>query len=152
MKIRIKLNLAILLTGLLFLMASCGIGTYTTKSARTASFYPNLVWYELSSDDMQLLGEMEISISYRKYLGIFRVYESINGEEFNRRIVNTVTLYGDRNVPLSPVLRRALYAVYVQYPESDFLIPVIETEELQTMFLGRRVEKRAKIRAYKLLI
>ncbi|MFC2115358.1 hypothetical protein ACFLTU_02720 [Bacteroidota bacterium] len=151
MKIRIKLTLAILVVGFLVFMSSC-VGTYNTKSSRTASFYPNLVWYELSSDDMQFLGEMEISISYRKYLGIFRVYENINGEAVNRRIVNTLTLYGDKNVPLSPVLRRALYDVHVQYPEADFLIPVFEIEQLQTMFMGRRVEKRAKIRAYKLLI
>lgn len=151
MKIRLKLNLAILVVGFLVFMSSC-IGTYTTKSSRTTSFYPNLVWYELSSDDMQLLGEMEISISYRRYFGIFRVYDKINGEDVNRRIINTITLYGDKNVPLSPVLRRALYGVHVQYPEADFLIPVFEIEEKQTMFLGRRVEKRAKIKAYKLLI
>jgi hypothetical protein len=132
-------------------MSSC-IGTYNTKSSRTASFYPNLVWYELTSDDMELLGEMEISISYRRYLGIFRVFDKINGEDVNRRVINTVSLYGDKNVPLSPVLKRALYEVHIQYPEADFLIPAFETEQKETMFLGRRVEKRAKIRAYKLLV
>ena len=133
------------------LMSSC-IGTYNTKSSRTASFYPNLVWYELTSDDMELLGEMEISISYRRYLGIFRVFDKINGEDVNRRVINTVSLYGDKNVPLSPILKRALYEVHIQYPEADFLIPAFETEQKETMFLGRRVEKRAKIRAYKLLV
>ena len=132
-------------------MSSC-IGTYNTKSSRTASFYPNLVWYELTSDDMELLGEMEISISYRRYLGIFRVFDKINGEDVNRRVINTVSLYGDKNVPLSPILKRALYEVHIQYPDADFLIPVFETEQKETMFLGRRVEKRAKIRAYKLLV
>lgn len=132
-------------------MSSC-IGTYNTKSSRTASFYPNLVWYELTSDDMELLGEMEISISYRRYLGIFRVYDKINGEDVNRRVINTVSLYGDKNVPLSHILKRALYEVHIQYPEADFLIPVFETEQKEIMFLGRRVEKRAKIRAYKLLV
>ena len=132
-------------------MSSC-IGTYNTKSSRTASFYPNLVWYELTSDDMELLGEMEISISYRRYLGIFRVFDKINGEDVNRRVINTVSLYGDKNVPLSPILKRALYEVHIQYPEADFLIPAFETEQKETMFLGRRVEKRAKIRAYKLLV
>jgi hypothetical protein len=132
-------------------MSSC-IGTYNTKSSRTASFYPNLVWYELTSDDMELLGEMEISISYRRYLGIFRVFDKINGEDVNRRVINTVSLYGDKNVPLSPVLKRALYEVHIKYPDADFLIPVFETEQKETMFLGRRVEKRAKIRAYKLLV
>ena len=151
MKIRIKLNLVILLVGFLICMSSC-IGTYNTKSSRTASFYPSLVWYELSSDDMELLGEMEVSISYRQYLGIFRVYEKINGEDVNRRVINTITLYGDKNVPLSNILRRALYGVHVQYPDADFLIPVFEMEQKETMFLGRKVEKRAKIRAYKLLV
>ena len=132
-------------------MSSC-IGTYNTKSSRTASFYPNLVWYELTSDDLELLGEMEISISYRRYLGIFRVFDKINGEDVNRRVINTVSLYGDKNVPLSPILKRALYEVHIQYPEADFLIPAFETEQKETMFLGRRVEKRAKIRAYKLLV
>ena len=151
MRIRLKLNLAILVVGLLVFMSSC-IGTYNTKSSRTASFYPNLVWYELTSDDMELLGEMEISISYRRYLGIFRVYDKINGEDVNRRVINTVSLYGDKNVPLSPILKRALYEVHIQYPDADFLIPVFETEQKETMFLGRRVEKRAKIRVYKLLV
>jgi hypothetical protein len=151
MRIRLKLNLAILVVGLLMFMSSC-IGTYNTKSSRTASFYPNLVWYELTSDDMELLGEMEISISYRRYLGIFRVFDKINGEDVNRRVINTVSLYGDKNVPLSPILKRALYEVHIQYPDADFLIPVFETEQKETMFLGRRVEKRAKIKAYKLLV
>ena len=151
MKTRRILSLSILVTGFILFMSSC-IGTYSSKVSRTTSFYPNFIFYELDSEEIQLLGEMEISITYRRYFGIFRVYEKINGEDVNRRVINTITLYGDKNIPISPILQRALYGAHVQYPEADFLIPSYEIEELQTMFLGRRVEKRAKIKAYKLLI
>lgn len=151
MKSRRILSLSILAAGFLILMSSC-VGTYSTKVSPTTSFYPNVVRYDLQKDEIEFLGEMEISISYRVYFGMFRVYEKINGEDVNRRVINTIYLYGDKNVPLSPVLRRALYGAHVQYPEADFLIPSYEIEELQTMFLGRRIEKRAKIRAYRLLI
>ncbi len=151
MKTRKILGLALLVFSFMVLMSSC-IGTSTSKTSRTASFYPNVVRYELSSDKIQLLGEMEISISYKRYLGIFRIWDKINGEDVNRRVINTITLYGDKNISLSRDLQRALYGAHVQYPEADFLIPVFEIVELETMFLGRRVEKRAKIKAYKLLI
>jgi len=134
-----------------FLFTSC-IGTYTVKSSRTASFYPDLVRFDLTSDDVEYLGEMDISVAYRKYLGMFRIFELINDEEVSKRTRNSISLYGDRNLPIDPLLRRALYDAHVTFPEADFLIPAYVINEVETLFLGRRVRKTAKIRAYKLNI
>lgn len=135
----------------LAVFSSC-VSTNTSRSGRTASFYPDLVKFELTSSDFELIGEMDISVKYSQYLGIIKIFELINEKEYSSRNINTMSVYGKRNLPLSPVMNRALYDVYVKYPDADFTIPSYVIDEQENLFLGKKIKKTARIKVYKLKI
>jgi hypothetical protein len=110
------------------------------------------VKFDLTANDVQFLGEMDISVNYSQYLGFIKIFELINDQEVNQRVVNSMSMHGRRNIPLSPMLNRALYDVYLKYPDADFTIPVYVVEEQQNLFLGKKIKKTAKIKAYKIKI
>jgi hypothetical protein len=135
----------------MLLLSSCA-SNYTFRSSRTSSFLPDMVKFDLTSSDVQFLGEMDISVNYSQYMGIIKIFELINEKEVSARTINTMAIYGNRNVPLSPTLNRALYDVYMKYPEADFTVPVYVIEEQKNMFLGKKIKKTARIKAYKIKI
>jgi hypothetical protein len=136
---------------IILLLSSCA-SNYTYRSSRTSSFLPDMVKFDLTSADVQFLGEMDISVNYSQYLGIIKIFELINEKEVSARTINTMSIYGNRNVPLSPTLNRALYDVYMKYPEADFTVPVYVIEEQKNMFMGKKIKKTARIKAYKIKI
>lgn len=140
-----------LLLLILVAFSSC-VSTSTSRSGRTTSFYPDIVRFELTSSDFELIGEMDISVKYSQYLGVIRIFELINDKEVSRRNVNSMSIYGERSVPLNPPLNRALYDVYAKYPEADFTIPAYVINEQENQFLGKKIKKTARIKVYKLKI
>jgi hypothetical protein len=144
---KIKYNLICLV----FLVSSCA-SINTTRSSRSSTFLPDIVKFDLTANDVQFLGEMDISVNYSQYLGFIKIFELINDQEVNQRVVNSMSMHGRRNIPLSPMLNRALYDVYLKYPDADFTIPVYVVEEQQNLFLGKKIKKTAKIKAYKIKI
>ena len=135
----------------IFLISSCA-STNTFRAGRTSSFLPDMIRFDLTSDDVELIGEMDISVNYSQYLLFVRIFELINDKEVSKRTVNTMVMFGKRNVPVSPVLNRALYDVYLKYPDADFTVPVYVIEEQQNMFMGKKIKKTARIKAYKIKI
>ena len=135
----------------MLLVSSCA-SINTSRSGRSSSFLPDMVRFDLTSNDVEFLGEMDISVNYSQYLGIIKIFELINNQEVSARTVNSMVMYGKRNVPLSPVLDRALYDVYIKYPNADFTIPVYVIEEQQNLFMGKKIKKTARIKAYKIKI
>jgi hypothetical protein len=136
---------------IVMLVSSCA-SNYTSRSGRTSTFLPDLVRFDLTSADVEYLGEMDISVNYSQYLAFIKIFELINEKEVSARTVNTMAIYGNRNVPLSPTLNRALYDVYLKYPEADFTIPVYVIEEQHKLFMGKKIKKTARIKAYKIKI
>jgi hypothetical protein len=124
----------------------------TTRAGQTTSFYPTEIRFELTSSDFELLGEMDISVKYSQYLGVIRIFELINDKEVSNRNIYTMDMYGKYNLNLSPVLFRALYDVYVKYPDADFTIPSYIIDEKENLFLGQKIRKTARIKVYKLKI
>jgi hypothetical protein len=147
MIIRKSRILSVLFLAGTFLLSSC-VGTYTVKKTRTIPFLPDDVY--ISLDDLEYMGEMEISVAYSKYLGIFSVERLINGQEVSRRTVNSVTLYGFSSIHLDPMLHRALYDAHIKFPDADYLVPGNVIEETEKMFMGVNTRKTATIRAFKL--
>jgi hypothetical protein len=141
----------LLLILVLVTFSSC-VSTSTSRSARTTSFYPDLVKFDLTSSDFEQIGEMDISVQYSQYLRIIKIFELINDKEVSKRNVSTMSVYGNRNLPLSPSMYRALYDVYVKYPNADFTIPTYVIEETENLFLGKKIKKTARIKVYKLKI
>lgn len=149
MKYHIRIISTICLTGLL--LSSCA-STHTSRSGRTSSFLPDIIKFDLTSQNVEFIGEMDISVKYSQYLGFFKIFELINDQEVSKRTVNYTVIYGKRNLPLSNVMDRALYDVYIKYPEADFIVPSYVIEEQQNLFLGKKIKKSAKIKAYKIKI
>jgi hypothetical protein len=145
-------NKIFILVCLVFAVLTSCVSTNTSRSSRTATFYPDIVNFDLSASDVELLGEMDISVKYSQYIGIIKIFELINDQEVSKKNINSVITYGHKNIPLSPVLQRALYDVYIKYPDADFTIPTFVIEEQQNLFLGKKIKKTARIKAYKLKI
>lgn len=148
MKYHIRIIIITCLT--LCLMSSCA-SIYTSRSGRSSTFLPDIIRFDLTASNVELIGSMDISVNYSQYLGIFKIFELINDKEVSKRTVNNMVIYGKQNLPLSPVLNRALYDVYIKYPETDFIVPAYVIEEQQNLFLGKKIKKTARIKAYKIL-
>lgn len=135
------------------LFTSCGIGLRTTRSARSASFMPNDVRLNVTMDDYQYLGSQEVSVTFKKYLGFFKFYNEINGQETTLRNINLVGLWGTSAIGFMKydfTLMRALYAVMVNHQDADFIVPVSLITEKEQMFLGSNVKKTLKVKIYKI--
>lgn len=128
-----------------------GIGSQTSHSTRAGSFMPNDVRLNLTMDDFQFLGTQEVSASYKKYFGLFTIFNSINNQEVAKRNINIVNLFGTSNLPvkLDGTMMRALHIALVNVPDADFVVPVSIITEKQQMFLGSVVTKKLKVKMYK---
>jgi len=151
MKAHILIIKGLLLILVFFALSSC-VSMRTTRSGQTTSFYPTAIKFELTTSDFELIGEMDISVKYSQYLRFIRIFELINDKEVSGRNIYTMSMYGRYNLNLSPVLFRALYDVYVKYPEADFTIPSYIIDETENLFLGKKIRKTARIKVYKLKI
>jgi len=123
-----------------------GCGTLTRTKTMNA-FAPNKVEMILLLGDMQYLGETEISVSYRTYLGgIFSSIDKINGEDYVSSNVKITkldnSLFGDSR------LEKATYKVVDEYPAADYYQVVYKRKVVERLFLGTEVVYTARIKAY----
>lgn len=136
-----KLFRYIAIAAVIVLSASCSV-------VRKTAYAPNWTQLNLSMEDLEYIGETEISITYSKYLGIFTKYETVNGESYNG-LEQTYTS-PSRGLPLlTPQLRKASYILYDKFPGSDYFIVTGTTVNKTKLFLGSEVEAKAKVKAYK---
>lgn len=142
-----NITLIFLLLGAI-LLSSCG--NYVTKKVmRTTSFSPTSVELKLTLSDFEYIGEVEVSLTYNKYLGFFSQIHEINNKEVAKRNVNVLDLYGRMNIPVPNAAMRALYESHIKYPDAEFIVPISTIYEEQRMFLGRKGKVTLKAKAYK---
>lgn len=111
-----------------------------------SSYAPSLVELQLRTDDLEYLGETEISVTYDTYLLIFTKIRKINGEDFDPSIVQYATVSNTLGLKLN----RASYLVYEKFPEADYFV-VTKRSSVRTMLvLGHEVESKAVVKAYKM--
>ena len=128
------------------LAASCGV---VNRSSSYATGGSQLI---IQMDQLQYLGESEISINYDKNFGLTRI-KAINGENYDP----AVKKYGEIGAKgcifskgtLLKKLDRAAYKVYEDFPQAEYFIVVRQSSVTQKLFLGRSVESKAVVRAYK---
>lgn len=143
----IKIFLSVAVVTLL--LSSCAVNT--TRNMRQGSLMPDVVRLDLTLDDFEMIGETEVDVEYHRYLGLITYINKVNGQNVSNN-QNFVNLQGQRNVRLDGrrQLRRAMYKAYKEFPNADFLIPTMSTEEVQQLFLGRKIKVTAKVKAYKI--
>lgn len=132
-------KLFIVSIGLMLCLSSCSV-------VRQSTYSPRAVEHNLCMADFEYLGETEISVEYRKYLGVFRSIDTINGERYDGKKVVRTKLPGRASL----VLNRAAYKVWEEYPEADYLIVSRTQRSTERLILGSEVKVSAKVKAYKL--
>lgn len=102
----------------------------------------------VTMDDLEYLGETEISVDYRKYIGFISVIDAINGKVYDRVETKKLEL---SNVPegLYRYLDRASYKLVEDFPEADYYIVTMQKISRTRLFLGSDVTVRARIKAYR---
>ena len=119
------------------------------KTSGSMNFMPDKIEMHVNLDDYEMLGEMEVSINYSRYFGLFKIIKSINEKPYNRRKKRTMEVFGLDDIKIRNDLERALFKVHEKYPSADFIVPVYTVEKKHKMFLGRRVKKILKVKVYK---
>lgn len=128
------------------LFTSCG----TTTSTR--SFSPHITQLIYQNDDLEFVGETEVSVNYSTWLfGAFYQIHTVNGVEYDSSNKKITNLDNGISLPfLSSKLDKATYKVIEQFPEARYFQIVRQTSEKEKLFLGNEYTKKALIRAYKI--
>lgn len=137
-------QITLIIACLLAIMAtSCG------SLSKSRSYAFDEVRLEMGMNDLDYLGEAEISVEYTTYLGIFKSIEKVNDEVYNSVHKKVLTMpkscrFRNRN------LDAAAYKLVEQYPDAVYFQIVFETKNKDKLFLGSVNKETAKVRAYKL--
>lgn len=137
----------LLLVMAIFTMSSCG----TMVKTKHRTLNPTEVRLNIDIADLEYMGQVEISVDYRTYLGFIRVTDSVNGEpydSFNKKRFSSPHCLG--GVSLAGPIRKATYKVYETFPDATYFQPVLKTKEKEHLFLGSENTTKVIIKAYKL--
>lgn len=129
--------------------SSCSIGQHNYNTVKTSNFSPDIVRLDLSWSDLELVGEVKVDVEYRTYLGAFKVYDAVNGEDYSKRFSRHVGFSGKSNMRLSLPIRKATYKVIDTYPGADYYVPVFRDKKVEKMFLGSKVKEEVTFKVYK---
>lgn len=134
-----------------FLLTSC-LGVRESTTVHDRPMNADAVRLDLKMDDFQLIGEENLNIVYRKYLGVssqglITLIDSINGAPVERRNIKTVRF--NAISPFNTLLSRAMAPVIEKYPDADFVSPVYSKSESQLMFGGSKNKLSVKVKIYK---
>jgi hypothetical protein len=127
------------------LFTSCGTTT------NTRSFSPQNTQLIYQNDDLEFLGETEVSVTYSTWLGVFYQIHTINGAEYDSSNKKITNLTNGVILPfMGSKLSKATYKVFEQFPAARYFQIVRVTSEKEKLFLGNEITQKALIRAYKI--
>ena len=132
----------LMLVGFAALMASCA------SVKRTSTFAPSSSVLQIEMQDLKCVGETEVSVSYRTYLGFIRKIDTVNGAAYDPTNKTFTTLDGI-NTQMNSPLNRAYAKVVNQYPEARYFQIVSFKKKSDRLFLATESKCTAIIRAYK---
>lgn len=132
----------ILWTVLVALCSACSV-------TRNKAYTPTTTQLNIQMDDLEYLGESEISVDYRTYLGFISRIDQINGEPYDRVERQHANLNGYLSAPkLYNKLGRAASKVTEAFPDATYFIVVRQQKHKTRLFLGADVEVKATVKAY----
>ncbi len=128
------------------------LGCMACSITKNSSYNPDMTMLNLTMDDMEYLGETEISVEYRTYIGVIRVIDKVNGERYDSSNRETAVLSGGSRFSESPysVLSKAAPKVLKEYPDADYVVVASQTKHTVRLFLGSEVTMKAVVKAYSL--
>ena len=119
---------------------------------RNSTYAPDSTRLELTMDDLEYLGESELSVSYRTYIGFISVIDYINGEPYDGVEHKYVRFGMQKKVDLKLYgrLQRASYKLVDDFPDAEYYVVTRQTKSKTNLFLGGDVTVTAKVKAYRL--
>jgi hypothetical protein len=130
------------------LITSCS-NFYTFNQKRTLSLTPDFVRLDVSLDDFEYLGQTEITVDSRTYLGFIKVIDSVNNRPFNYRDIRVTDLKGPADLGLRFEMKKAAYKVVDEFPEATYYVIANDYKQINRMFLARKETHRMEIQAFK---
>lgn len=140
---------------LLTVVIACIIGLTSCSVTRNRAYAPSVTQLNLQMSDFEYLGETEISIEYRRYLGVFTRIDAVNGLPYDGQEINSVELnagYLDGVIPFrfSGKLDRASIKLLEDFPDANYYVVVRQSRHTTRWFLGSDITVKAVVKAYKL--
>lgn len=120
-------------------LSGCG----SVKSVK--SYRPDEVRLELQMSDLKFVGETEVEITYRTYLGFITSVDKVNGVDYDGTDKSVASIGG-----VHGHLKKACYKVVEEYPNARYFQLVRKTKTSDRLFLGSHVTEKAIIRAYEI--
>ena len=130
-------------------MVFTGCATSNHQSMHS-SFQPDQVRLNIGVQDMECIGETEISISEDIYFGLFKSTREVNGQKYDSWNKKTTSLYGATWGHKAIGLNKATSKVVEMFPDADLYQVVRESSKVERMFGMRAVTRTALVKAYKL--
>ena len=116
-------------------MVSCG----TVQRNTPFSVLNTRLRLDMTMNDLNYLGESEISVEYNTYLGFISKIQKVNGEAYNPFHTRKLSI---------PTQNLAAYKVLEDYPEATYFQVIFKRSEKERLFLGSTKKTTAKVRAY----
>ncbi len=139
---------------ILVLLAACVLVLASCSVSRIAVSSPDIKRLELNitMDDLEYLGESEISVEYRRYLGFIRVVDMVNGKEKDKNETKVLTVSSNAFASgcFSGALGKAAYKLADEFPTADYYRVSSKQKQGTRLFLGGHYTVKAKVKAYKL--
>ena len=133
-------------------IAVLALGLSSCSITRYKAYSPSTTQLNLQMADLKYLGEVEISVEYRKYLGILTVIDNVNGKAYDSQDIKYFPIYSSNGLTdeLMPQLQMASAKVLEVYPDADYFMVTAQTKTKQQLFLGSNISAKARIKAYSL--
>jgi len=126
-----------------FLLSSCGTKTSSVPYKTTSAL-------EIHMNDLQFLGESQISCEYNTYFGIIKSINKVNGQDYVPGNDVTLSIPGHNMLNFKGKgMKLASAKLLKDYPNATYFQIVLETKKTDVMFLGSTTVRTAKVRAYK---
>ncbi len=133
----------------LFMMALVVLCFTACGTIQKSSPYTVGTRLEITMNDLQFLGESEISCEYDTYFGFIRHLNKVNGEDYIPGNVTKLQLPASALSFNNKGMRMAAAKLLQQYPDGTYFQVVMDTKTTDVAFLGSSTKRVAKVRVYK---
>jgi hypothetical protein len=90
----------------------------------------------MTMDDLNYLGESEISVEYDTYLGIITKLQKVNGEPYDPFHTRRLSIPSQSWTLKGRVLDLAACKLLEDYPDATYFQVIFKTTEKERLFLG----------------
>lgn len=134
---------------LLILSLCVLLGLSSCSVVKHRSYSPDRVQLNISMDNLEHIGDTEISVKYNRYIGIIPVIESINGTPYTGKVFHHANIANAVSGCSDIMLNRALYKVFNEFPDAEYVVISNEKSQVTRLFLGSEISVSAKVKVYK---